>query len=142
MPDHSLIGRATPRIDGRLKVTGAARYGADAEIANPAFAYLVTSRIARGRIARLDDTATRAVSGVLDVLTHRTVTGQIKAGKFFAAGGYVGSTILPLGSERVFHAGQIVAVVVADSFEAAREGAHRLVIDYAEEPPAAGFDSV
>ncbi|MBV8166943.1 MAG: xanthine dehydrogenase family protein molybdopterin-binding subunit, partial [Alphaproteobacteria bacterium] len=140
MPD-TLIGRATPRVDGRLKVTGAARYGADAEIANPAFAHLVTSRIARGRITRLDDTATRAVSGVLDVLTHDTVKGQIKPGKFFAAGGYVGSTILPLGSERVFHAGQIVAVVVADSVEAAREGAHRLVVDYAEEPPAAGFDS-
>src|SRR2546430_13205946 len=95
MPDHSLIGRATPRVDGRLKVTGAARYGADAEIANPAFAYLVTSRIARGRITRIDDAPTRAVSGVLDVLTHRTVTGQIKAGKFFAPRGYLGPPHLP-----------------------------------------------
>src|SRR2546430_15516180 len=113
MPDHSLIGRATPRVDGRLKVTGAARYGADAEIANPAFAYLVTSRIARGRITRIDDAPTRAVSGVLDVLTHRTVTGQIKAGKFFAAGGYVGPTILPLRSQRGFPSGPILALVVA-----------------------------
>jgi xanthine dehydrogenase YagR molybdenum-binding subunit len=78
---------------------------------------------------------------VLDVLTHRNVGDRVKVGKFFAQGGYVGSTILPLGSDRVAHAGQIVAIVLADSFEAARDGAHRLAIDYAEETPAATFDS-
>ena len=44
------IGHATPRIDARAKVTGEARYGSDIGMPAAAFAYLVTSTIARGRI--------------------------------------------------------------------------------------------
>ena len=47
----------------------------------------------------------------------------------------------PLESDRIWHDGQIVAVVLADTFEAAREAAFRVKIDYAEERPAAGFGS-
>ncbi len=135
------IGAPAPRVDGRLKVTGAARYGADMIVANPAYAFLVTSPIARGHISGVDARSAQQVAGVLDILTYETVGERIKPGRFFAAGGYVGSTIQPLASPRILHAGQIVALVLADSFEAAREGAHRLDIAYEEEAPAAGFDS-
>ena len=47
----------------------------------------------------------------------------------------------PLASARIQYAGQIVAVVVAESFEAATEAAQRLHVTYAEEKPAAGFDA-
>jgi len=134
-------GAAAARVDGRLKVTGAARYGSDANVVDPAHAFLVTSAIARGRIASIDEGPARAVPGVLDILSYRNVGQAIAPGKFFAAGGYVGSTIVPLGSPRVAHGGQIVAVVLADSFEAAREAAHRLKVSYAQEQPSAGFDS-
>ncbi len=136
------MGAATSRIDGRLKVTGAARYGSDHYGGvNPAHAYLATSAIARGRITRLDETDARKVPGVLDILTYRNVGDRIKPGKIFSQKGYMGTSIAPLASDRVQHDGQIVAMVVAETFEAAREAAHRLQIEYAAETPSATFDS-
>ena len=135
------IGSNVPRIDARLKVTGAASYGADASVANPAHGWLVISAIGRGKITNIDETETRAVPGVLDVLTYRNVGDAVKTGKFFADQGYMGSSITPLKSSEVWHDGQIVGIVLADSLEAAREGAHRLKIAYEERKPAATFDS-
>jgi len=135
------IGAATTRVDGRLKVTGEARYASDTPLANPAYAFLAVSAIARGRIASIEEGEARAVAGVLDILTHRNVGDAIKKTKLFSDGGYVGSTIMPLGSDRIIHGGQIVAVALAETFEAAREAAHRLKISYVAEHPSAGFDS-
>lgn len=135
------LGDPAERVDGRAKVTGAARYGSDPEVARPVFAFLAVSPIARGSITRIDDHQARAVAGVLDILTHENMAGEVRPAKFISSGGYLGSSIMPLSSSRIFHAGQIVAVVLADGFEAAREGAHRLAITYAEEAASAGFDS-
>src|SRR5262249_22757223 len=82
------------------------------------------------------------VAGFLDLLTQGNVGERGRPGKFSGAGGgYVGTSIQPLDSPRVRYGGQIVAIVLADSFEAAREAAHRLQIRYATEAPSAGFDS-
>ncbi len=140
-PSATGIGADVARIEGRLKVTGAARYASDADPANPAYAFLVTSQIARGRVVRIDEAEARAQDGVLAILTHREVGERVGTGELFASGGYMGSTIAPLASDRVWHAGQIVAIVVADSYEIARDAAHRLRIEYEAEPPAATFDS-
>src|SRR5437667_5055523 len=127
--DRSLmIGAVPPRGDGRLKSTGEARYASDTPLANPAYAFLATSAIARGRITAIDDSTSRAVPGVLDILTHANIGDSVKPVKLFSDGGYVGSTIMPLGSERIQHGGQIVAVVLAETFEAAREAVHLLKI--------------
>ena len=136
------IGAATSRIDARLKVTGEARYGSDIDGGrHPAHGYLRTSAIARGRITRIDEAAARRVPGVLEILTFRNVGERIKPGKTFSDQGYMGTSIAPLASNRIWHDGQIVALVVADSFEAARDAAQRLEISYAEERPSATFDS-
>jgi xanthine dehydrogenase YagR molybdenum-binding subunit len=135
------IGAAAPRVDGRLKVTGKARYASDMPLADPVYAFLATSAIARGRITAIDDGEARGVPGVVDILTHRNIGGAVKPTKLFSDGGYLGSTIMPLASDQIWHGGQIVAVVLAETFEAAREAARRLKISYAAEPPAAGFDS-
>src|SRR5580698_474058 len=124
------IGSAVPRIDARAKVTGEARYGSDVAVASPVFAYLVTSTIARGRISAIDDREARAVPGVVDLLTHEHLADAIKPMKSVASGGYVGSSIVPLASEQVYYAGQIVAVVLAESFEAARDAANRVNVSY------------
>ena len=118
------IGAATSRVDARLKVTGGARYGSDIDGGRqPAHGYLRTSAIARGRITRIDETAARRVPGMLEILTFRNVGDRIKPGKTFSDQGYMGSSIAPLASDRIEYAGQIVALVVADSFEAARDAA-------------------
>ena len=135
MDPTTLFGRPTPRIDGTDKVTGAARYASDEPVANPAYAYLVTSRIARGRVAGFELDRAVAVPGVLDILTHETVGGSVKAPK----GPDGGPTTTTLESDRIWHDGQIVAVVLADSFEAAREAANKVGVDYVREAPSATF---
>src|ERR1041385_3358685 len=135
------IGTPTPRVDGHAKVSGAARYASDFPVARPAFAFLVTSPIARGRIAQIDESETRSLSGVIEVLTYKNVGKAIRGGETFAKHGYMGTSIAPLASEKIWHDGQIVGVVLADTFETARDGAHRLQIRYAEEKPSATFGS-
>ena len=75
------MGKPEPRYDARLKVTGAARYPSDVPVSNPAYAFLVTSSIAKGRLERLDLDEARAVPGVLDILTQENTT-ELKSGKF------------------------------------------------------------
>jgi xanthine dehydrogenase YagR molybdenum-binding subunit len=132
-----LFGKPTPRIDGPAKVTGQARYGSDEPVANPAYAWLVTSTIARGHIAGFHLEEARAVPGVLDILTHDNVGGEAKPPPQMDGG----PTTTTLETDQVWHDGQIVAIVVADTFEAAREAANRVRIDYRPEPPSASFDS-
>ena len=127
------MGEPAPRLDARLKVTGEARYASDFPVSNPAFAFLVTSTIAKGRITALDLAEARAVPGVLDILTHEN-TGDLKAVAF----GSASTSTQQLGPE-IDHDGQIVAVVLADTFEAAREAARRVSVTYAALTPSATF---
>jgi xanthine dehydrogenase YagR molybdenum-binding subunit len=135
------IGTATERLDGPAKVTGRAHYGGtDVALHNPAYAVLVTSAIARGRIAGFDLSEARSVPGVIDIFTHQSI-GKIEPGKTFDGGGYMGTSIAPMASAEIRHDGQIVAIACANSFEAAREAAHRVNVNYVEEKPSATFGS-
>ena len=134
------MGKADARIEARAKVTGATQYASDYPVANPAFAYLITAAIARGRIRGFDLTAAKAMPGVIAVLTHDTIPKRADAG-FFAEGGYVMTSFDPLGSAEVKFAGQIIGVVVAETYEIARDAAHRVVVDYAPASPSASLDS-
>jgi len=133
-------GEPIPRSDARAKVTGAARYPSDEPVGNAAYGFLKTSSIAKGRITAIDETAARAVPGVLDIFTYRNAS-SIKGSKFFNDGGTASTSVVPLSSPQIWHEGQIVALVVADTFEAAREASYRLRVDYAAESPSASFDS-
>src|ERR1700759_857783 len=134
------MGQPVRRYDAVAKVTGRARYAADVPLANPAFAYLVTSAIAKGRIDSFDLTEAKNVRGVIDIITHENAE-KLKDAKLFSNGGYTSTTIQPLKSADIGHDGQIVAVVVAETFEAAREAAHRVKVSYHEDKPTASFDS-
>jgi xanthine dehydrogenase YagR molybdenum-binding subunit len=131
------LGQPVLRIDGVAKVTGSARYASDETVHDAAFAYLILSRIARGRIEGFDLGAARAVPGVIEILTHENVGSG-----FDPPMGPDGKpTTTTLESSQVWHAGQIIGIVLAETFEAAREAAHRAVVRYVEEAPSATFDS-
>src|ERR1700679_2928146 len=66
-------GQPVPRIDARLKVTGEARYAADMALSNLAYAVLVTTDIARGRVRSVDLSGARATRGVLDIISYGDV---------------------------------------------------------------------
>ena len=125
------IGQPQSRVDGRLKVTGAATYPADVPIANAAHAYCVMSSIASGRIVSIDSSAARAQPGVLRVYTHETMRGRLAKSDFLS------TSVQALQDDHVWHQGQIVAIVVADTYENAREGAARVRVQYNEEGTAA-----
>jgi xanthine dehydrogenase YagR molybdenum-binding subunit len=137
MENANLIGKATPRIDGVSKVTGAARFASDEPVVNPAYAYLVTSTIARGRIQGFKLESAKAVAGVIDILTFENVGMLAKP----APGPDGKPSTSTLESNQIWHAGQIIAIVVADSYEGAREAAHKVMVAYAPEMPSATFDS-
>ena len=131
------FGQSVARIDGVAKVTGAARFASDEPLTQPAFAYLVTSTVARGRIVafRLDDA--RAVPGVLQILTHETVGNLVKP----APGPDGKPSTTTLEDATIWHAGQIIAIVVAETFEGAREAARQVQVTYASETPSGSFDA-
>jgi xanthine dehydrogenase YagR molybdenum-binding subunit len=133
------MGQPAPRIDGRLKVTGQARYGSDFQVPRPAYAFLVTSTIARGTITGFDESEARKVPGVLLIMTHENtkVPGEFK---FFGAGGEASTAKKPLDGNWVNYGGDYVALVVAESFENAREAAQRLIVRYDGQRPTATMD--
>jgi len=130
------MGAPAPRYDARLKVTGEARYPADVPMTNPAFAFLVTSSIAKGRLQSLDLAEARTVPGVIDILTQDDASA-LHSGKF---GHGAATSIDQLGPE-IAHDGQIIALVLADSYEAAREAAYKVHANYIPAPPSATFGS-
>jgi len=130
------MGPPVKRMDARLKVTGEARYAADLPVANLAHGVLVTSRIARGRIRGFDMADARAVPGLLEIFTYQNA-GGLKEQKL----GGVSTSVMPLNSPRIWNDGQIVALVVANTLEAAEEAAFKLRVDYDEETASATLDS-
>jgi xanthine dehydrogenase YagR molybdenum-binding subunit len=116
------MGRPEPRIDGRLKVTGEARYGSDFPVNNPAFAFLVTSAIAKGSIRSMDLSEAKAVPNVLDIFTHEN-TGELKPVKFGGGGGGASSSIQDFGP-KIMH-----------------DGAYKVHVSYNAETPGATFGS-
>jgi xanthine dehydrogenase YagR molybdenum-binding subunit len=117
------MGQPVTRIESRLKVTGEARYPSDMPVRNPAFAFLITSPIAKGKITGVDLKDAKAVPGVLEIYTHEN-TGDLRQLKYGANGGGASTSIQDFGP-KIQHDGQIVGMVVADTFEAAREAAYK-----------------
>ena len=135
----SNIGQPLTRRDGVLKVTGAAQYAADRHPPGMLYAVLATASIARGRVAFLDIAAAKAHAGVVEVITpkNRPPLAQDpdeKSNPFMFR-------LDLLQDDRVRYAGQPIAVVVAETLEAATEGATLLAPRYQAEPARIGFDA-
>jgi xanthine dehydrogenase YagR molybdenum-binding subunit len=133
------LGQPVERVDGRQKVTGAARYAGDVPHERRAHAVLVQSPIARGRILSLDTRAARSARGVVAVLTHenaprlqRPSSGGAETG---GGGGHLGEDLVPLADTEIHFAGQNVALVVAQTLEEAQRAASLVEVKYHEERP-------
>ncbi len=128
------IGTATSRIDGIAKVTGAAKYAAEFNTPGLAHASLVTSTVTKGHITRIDDSAAKAIKGVLAVLTHQNrppMADKDEAYKDEVAPD--GSPYRPLYDGKIMFNGQPVALVVAETSEIARSAASLVKVEYAAE---------
>jgi xanthine dehydrogenase YagR molybdenum-binding subunit len=135
----SNMGQPLTRRDGILKVTGAARYAADNHPAGMLYAVLAVSSIARGRVAALDVAAAKAHAGVVEVMTpsNKPALAQDpdeKSNPFMFR-------LDLLQSDRVRYANQPIAVVIAETLEAATEGATLLSPRFETEPARVGLDA-
>ncbi|MDQ7958340.1 MAG: aldehyde oxidoreductase molybdenum-binding subunit PaoC [Pseudomonadota bacterium] len=126
-----VVGRPTPRIDGPRKTTGTARYAYEQRETPtaPAYGYVLGAGIAKGRIVSMDLSAARAAPGVLAIVTAENA-GKLSKGQY--------NTAPLLGGPDIAHYHQAIAVVVADTFERAREAAQRIRVRY--EAASGAFD--
>ena len=134
--DANCVGTPVSRIDGYLKVTGAAPYSSDTLLPDMAHAVIVPSSIARGTITGIDVNEASALPGFLAILTHentprlrRNLVPQMGAGRWS-----LGGDLRPLQNDKVHYAGEPVAVVVAETLEQATDAASRVQVTYEEEP--------
>ncbi|EFL36873.1 oxidoreductase, partial [Streptomyces viridochromogenes DSM 40736] len=118
------VGAPAERLEGREKVGGAARYAAEYRFPGRAQAWPVPAAVARGRVTGVDTADALAVPGVLAVLTHENAPRLAEADD---------PTLAVLQSPRVPHRGWFVALVVAETLEAARAGAAAVRVTYATE---------
>ena len=129
------IGSATSRVDGVAKVTGAAKYAAEFNTPGLAHASMVAATIAKGRIRRIDTGAASRVKGVLTVLTHENrppMADKDEGWKDDVAPD--GSPFRPLYDNSIMFNGQPIALVVAETSEAARHAASLVRVEYEQEP--------
>jgi xanthine dehydrogenase YagR molybdenum-binding subunit len=122
LPD---IGAPRNRVDGRLKVTGAARYAADWPAEGLAYGFIVQSTTASGRIDSLDTTLAMRQAGVIAVMTQHNaprVNTETKTAN--------DRKLALLQDDVVYYDRQPVAVVVADSFARAQYAASLVQVRY------------
>ena len=132
---HGTIGTPVSRLDGPLKVQGAARFAAEVRLDDMAYAALRYSTIARGRIAAIDTDAAQAAPGVVLVMTHLNAPRMNPPAVFGTSATAVGQNDLPiLQDDRVHWNGQPIALVLAETQEQADHAASLIAITYAEEP--------
>ncbi len=117
------------RVDAREKVRGLTRYAADESRPGMLHAALVPSRVARGRITGIDTATALRVRGVRGVFTHENI-GPFDTGGFLMSGGFGFQSVYPLRSAEIAYRGQTVAMVVADTLDAAREAAAQVQVSY------------
>ena len=130
----SFIGAPISRIDGHAKVTGAAKYAAEPHVAALAYGSVVVSRIAKGRILRIDANEAMRVAGVIAVLTHKNRPHMARTDTGYADDvAPDGSPFRPLYNDSILFCGQPIALVIAEEPEVARFAASLVHVDYAED---------
>ena len=137
-----VVGRPIDRVDGTAKTTGAARFSAEYPYADLAHAALVYATVSRARITGIDTAAASAVDGVLSVITHLNAPPM----KPPRPVNYMnlstlasGTSVNYLNTDEVHWNGQPVAVVVAETLDAAQEAARLVCVSYEELPATVDF---
>jgi xanthine dehydrogenase YagR molybdenum-binding subunit len=131
------IGRPINRVDGRAKVTGAAKYAGEYNVPNLAYGCVVSSAISKGRIKKIDASGALRLKGVLQVFTHENTPRLGQSDQSYTDQvAPPGSPFRPLHDDEIRYSGQPVALVVAENFELARYAASLVRVEYESEAHA------
>ena len=126
---QGVLGKPVSRVEGLAKVTGTAPYAAEYPLDNMAEGVLVTSTIVRGEVVSIDKDAALAMPGVLAVIDDERLTTRAAQG--------TANEAPQQGPRTVCYWGQPIALVVAETFEEARDAAKHLKVEYRTEDGAA-----
>ncbi|MGI8469583.1 MAG: xanthine dehydrogenase family protein molybdopterin-binding subunit, partial [Pyrinomonadaceae bacterium] len=134
----NIIGKPIDRVDARLKVTGAAKYAAEFNQNQMAYAFPARSAIGNGAITSFDTSEAEKAGGVIKILTYENAPRlkEYNQQEVSKTGGMLGENFLPLQDNKVNYFGQYVALVVAETYEQARAAAELVKVSYAAQTPA------
>jgi xanthine dehydrogenase YagR molybdenum-binding subunit len=124
-PATRATGLPLDRVDGVPKITGAARYAYEYPVERAAYVFPVQSTIARGRVVSVDAGAARGLTGVIAVLSHENAPRLARLDD---------AELAVFQSDAVAYRGQLVAAVVAETSEIARQAAGLVAVRYEERP--------
>lgn len=128
-----LVGKPINRVDGSLKVSGQAPYAAEIHLDNQVYGVLVSATIAKGQVENIDSSSLEGIPNIIKVVTDPD--------HFLRNSQQGGAKKAPKqGATEIFYHGQPIAVVIAETFEAATEGAKALKVTYKDETDKAALD--
>lgn len=120
--ESPLVGQPISRIEGSLKVSGQATYTAEYQFEGLLYGYLVSATIGKGKVWEINEETAKAINGVIAVIQDKKFLRNAQQG---------GIKIAPRqGVKKIAYHGQPIALIVASSYEAAREGGAALEVTY------------
>ncbi|WP_312084288.1 xanthine dehydrogenase family protein molybdopterin-binding subunit [Brevundimonas sp.] len=130
-PNPSGIGRPVSRTDGPIKVSGRAPYAAEYAVPDLLHAVVVGSTITRGRIRSIDTAAALALPGVVEVITHENRPhAALFSLSYLDTVSPPGRPFKPLHNADILFDDQPIAIVIAETYESARDGAALVTATY------------
>jgi xanthine dehydrogenase YagR molybdenum-binding subunit len=143
MTATNYIGQPQSRVDGKLKVTGAAKYAAEYNVPDLLYGVVVSGAVAKGRITKIETETALAVPGVIQVFTHENRPRTAWFDRSYRdEDSPKGSPFRPLYDENIIFSGQPVALVVAEEFEIARYASTLVRVEYEAEPHQTDLNEV
>lgn len=137
---HGNIGKPLSRLDGPLKVCGAAPFAAEFPLDGMLYASVAFSSVVKGRISRIEATATEAAPGVALVMTHLNAPKMAVIPLIKTQPKAAGNIDLPImQDDRVHWSGQPIAVVLARTQEQADHARSLLRVEYETEASVTSF---
>ena len=134
MSTQPLIGQPVSRLEGHLKVTGAAKYAGEYNVDALLYGYVVNSTITKGKIVKIHSEEILSIKGIEAVFTHENRPSLAWFDMQYSdMDAPPGSPFRPLQNEKIKYNGQPIALIVAETFELARYAASILKVDYEEE---------
>src|SRR4030042_2559847 len=128
MGEYSVVGKSVERTDGRVKVTGKARYAGDLLAPGMLHGKLLRSPFAHAKILNIDTHKAKALPGVMAVITGRDFSG-IPYGTRPDTRDQI-----PMPITKIHHFGEGVAAVAAIDEDIAEEALDLIEVDYEELP--------
>ena len=129
------IGKPLSRADGRLKVTGRARYTADVRLDDTLHASIVHSTIANGNVTTIDTTDAAKALGVVAVFTARNMPRLNPTPRPWSHLHPHGQGYLPMQDDQIHYAGQPIALVVARTLDQAAHAGTLIRVEYETRSP-------